>query len=435
MRRLHIFPIGIAMAFALMIAGAASARAIEVPRLVLVDHVWSGHPVDFGLAHHRGTHYIAYYDADRRMTVASLEAGASTFQYRKLDSVTGWDSHNYLAITVDATGHLHVIGNLHNDPLVYFRTTRAGDVSSLERVAVLVDRAREQRMTYPVFIRRADGTLVLKYRDGGSGNGNEIYVAYDTGSRRWRSLLDTPLVDGEGKRNAYFVGPTLGPDGRFHLAWVWRDTPDAETNHDLSYARSRDLVNWEKSDGTPLKLPITLATAEIVDPVPVRAGMINNNTVIGFDAERRPVITYHKFDARGDTQIHLALREQRGWRVAAITRWRDFRWDFSGRGSLTSRLTVSGAIPEGTKQLAVQVVRDGKTLMLRARLPRLEPLREAPLRSLAESLADHVDVPAGMILNTIRENNSAALAWSTLPRNRDQPRTEIPAPTPLFLVL
>ena len=114
-------------------------------------------------------------------------------------------------------------------------------------------------MTYPVFLKDSAGRLMLKYRDGGSGNGNEIYNVYDTATSTWRHLLATALVDGEGKRNAYFVGPTLGPDGFFHLAWVWRDTPDAETNHDLSYARSRDLVRWERSDGSPLKLPITLA--------------------------------------------------------------------------------------------------------------------------------------------------------------------------------
>ena len=66
--------------------------------------------------------------------------------------------------------------------------------------------------------------------------------------------MATPLVDGEGRGNAYFVGPTQGPDGVFHLTWVWRDTPEAATNHDLSDARSRDLVHWEKSNGAPLKL-------------------------------------------------------------------------------------------------------------------------------------------------------------------------------------
>jgi hypothetical protein len=415
---------------------ACSAAGQPPPRILPVERVWSGHPVQFALTRHDQTYFLAYYDAERRMTVASLDAAESGFVYRKLDSVTGWDSHNYIALAVDAAGHLHVIGNMHNDPLVYFRSSLAGDVRSLERVAVLVDERRERRMTYPVFIRRFDGSLALKYRDGGSGNGNEIYVLYDPQTRRWRSLLDSPLVDGEGRRNAYFVGPTIGPDGFFHLAWVWRDTPDAETNHDLSYARSRDLVNWQRSNGAPLALPVTLASAEIVDAVPVRGGMINNNTLVGFDDSSRAVITYHKFDAHGNTQVYLARREARGWRRVQLTKWRDFRWDFGGRGSLASRLTVSGAVPEGAGMLSIEVVRDGRLSVLRVRSRDLRLLDESPGETIADRLAAKLPVPAGMTLNTeTHAATGSTLAWATLPRNRDLPRAEIPSATQLWLVI
>ena len=117
---------------------------------------------------------------------------------------------------------------------------------------------------------------------------------------------------------------------------MWRDTPDAETNHDLSYARSRDLVRWERSDGSALQLPITLARSEVVDPVPVRAGMINNNTVVGFDGTGRAMITFHKFDARGNTQIFVARRETPRWRLRQISDWQNFRWDFRGRDRSTA---------------------------------------------------------------------------------------------------
>ncbi len=427
---------GIALASAGLPGTSFAAAPVTATRILPVDRVWAGHPVDFAIAGHHRDFFIAYYDADRRMTVASLPARGSDFTHQKLDSVTAWDSHNYLAMTVDTEGHLHVIGNMHNDPLVYFRTTRAGDVRSLQRVPVLVDAARERRMTYPVFIERFDRSLVLKYRDGGSGNGREIYVLYDTQMRGWLPLLDTPLADGEGRRNAYFVGPTPGPDGFFHLAWVWRDTPDAETNHDLSYARSRDLVNWQKSDGTPLELPITLGNAEIVDAVPVRGGMINNNTVPGFDHEGRPVITYHKFDARGNTQVYLARREAHGWRNVQLTRWRDFRWDFGGRGSLESRLTVSGARPAGPHNLTIEVVRDGKLAVLLVRSRDLRLLGESPGKTIADELAPRLEIPAGMTLNTITHaGTGATLAWPTLPRNRDLPRSAIPAATRLSLVI
>jgi hypothetical protein len=54
-------------------------------------------------------------------------------------------------------------------------------------------------------------------------------------------VLDTPLIDGQGERSAYIYGggmPIPGPDGRFHLLWVWRETPDHATNNSLSYART-----------------------------------------------------------------------------------------------------------------------------------------------------------------------------------------------------
>jgi hypothetical protein len=415
---------------------AMPAFASPMADISTVDRVWSGHAVNFALAVSAEAVFVGYYDADRRLTVASRPIDESEWLYQKLDVVTGWDSHNYIAMALDSAGNLHVTGNMHNDPLVYFRTVRAGDVRSLKRVAVLVDPRVEQRMTYPVFIKHA-GRLILKYRDGGSGNGNEIYNEYDAATQHWRALLTTPLVDGEGQRNAYFVGPTSGPDGQFHLAWVWRETPDAETNHDLSYARSRDLVNWQKSDGTPLALPIKLNTAEIVDPVPVGAGMINNNTVIGFDAEGRVMITYHKFDAHGFTQIFVARREPKRWNIRQISDWRGFRWDFRGRGSLHSRLFVEGAVPESKDRLRVSVIRDGTPLDLLIDAHSIALIEERPGSTLSNRLRTVLPVPPGMQLNTVEDSGGSgfAIAWATRPPQRDLPGEHIPEPTTLHLVM
>jgi hypothetical protein len=328
-----------------------------------------------------------------------------------------------------------VAANMHNDPLVYFRTSAAGDIASLARHEVMVDRAIERRMTYPVFLTDRAGGLVFKYRDGGSGNGSEIYNGYDAGAARWRHLLAAPLADGEGLRSAYFVGPVRGPDGLFHIAWVWRDTPMAETNHDLSYARSPDLMRWQRADGTPMTLPITLGTSEIVDPVPVGGGMINNNTVIGFDSEGRAMIAYHKFDARGDTQIFVARRERDRWHIAQASAWRGFRWDFRGGGSLDMRLSLRGPEPAGDGRIRVSVIRDGVPIDLFLDAATLRPLGERPGEpALPPGL---VDVPAGMQLNIVEDaaGSGIAIAWPTRPPNRDLPSADIPAPTLLQLVL
>lgn len=401
-------------------------------RLEAIDRVWAGHDVPFALAVTDERIYVGYYDAARQLSVASRPRGSSRWTHARLPSRVGWDSHNSIAMAVDAAGQLHVAANMHNDPLVYFRTSAAGDVRTLARVRVMVDAAAERSMTYPLFLKDSAGRLIFKYRDGGSGRGREIYNRLESGA--WKRLTDAPLVDGEGKRSAYFVGPVAGPDGWFHLSWVWRDTPDAATNHDLSYARSRDLVRWERSDGTPLPLPIRLGDAEVVDPVPVRGGMINNNTPIGFDSAGRPVIAFHKFDAGGNTQVFVARRETQGWRVARASDWKGFRWEFGGMGSLDFRLRVAAPVI-ADKVLRVPVVRDGKPVDVLLDGETLARIGERPGVRLAEKLAARIAVPKGMQLNTVADSSGIAIAWPTLPPNRDLPRETVPEPQTLQLVL
>jgi len=313
-------------------ADAESPRRWEIAETIDVEPVWSGHRVGMSLLTAGGRQYVAYYDAERRMSVASRLLTEKSWQIQKLPSRLGWDSHNYVTMAVDRSGNLHVSGNMHCVPLIYFRTDRPGDVTSLKQHRYMVGN-REDRCTYPVFLNDPQGRLLYVHRDGGSGNGVRLWNVFDTETSQWERLLDAPLMDGRGLMNAYFTGPMLGPDGLYHMAWVWRDTPDCATNHDLSYARSRDLIHWTGSDGKSLDLPITLETSEIIDPVPAGGGMINGNTKIGFDTQNRVVISYHKYDANGKTQIYCARLETDGWKIYQVTDW-DFRWEFQGGGAI-----------------------------------------------------------------------------------------------------
>ena len=69
----------------------------------------------------------------------------------------------------------------------------------------------EDRVTYPRFFQDDQERLIFSYRHGGSGNGINLYNRYDTESKTWSRLIDTPLFDGGGQRNAYPAGPTRGP--------------------------------------------------------------------------------------------------------------------------------------------------------------------------------------------------------------------------------
>lgn len=420
----------------------------EVVRVLPIADVWSGHPVPFALVTHDpapeppdAEQFAGFYDADRRMTIASRSLADDTWQLTVLPTSVGWDSHNAIAMALDDDGHLHVAGNMHNVPLVYFRTTRSLDASSLERVPAMIG-TNEQSCTYPEFFRGPDGALVFMYRDGGSGNGNHIFNAYDTASRTWSRLLETPLTNGEGARNAYPVGPIQGPDGSWHLVWVWRDTPDAATNHDLSYARTRNLVDWESGAGARLTLPITLAGSDIVDPVPVMGGMINNNTKVGFDAEARPIVAYHKYDAEGNTQLYNARLEDGAWVVYQTSSW-DYRWAFGGNGTLVFEIEVAGVEtqPDGTLTQTFYHARYGGWGAFRLDPGTLAAVEEIdpPLPYPPELDAVRSPTP-GMLVRWQSDARTAdpashyfMLRWETLASNRDMPRDVIPPPTPLEL--
>lgn len=408
-----------------------------------VAPVWAGHPVAFSLLTNDQTQYVAFYDADRRMTVAQRTLDSAEWTFQVLPERVGWDSHNYLTMALDAEGHLHVSGNMHNHPLVYFRTEEAGDVTSLQRHDAMTGE-QEGRVTYPRFLRDADDRLIYYYRDGGSGDGQWVFNVYDEASQQWSRLLEQPLLarvgrGGEGTLNAYPRPPTLGPDGFFHLVWCWRDTPDAATNHDVSYARSRDLVHWETSDGTPLELPITIDTAEVIDPVPAGGGMINSNLALGFDPEGRPVVSYHKFDEDGHTQLINARLEEGEWVRHQASDW-SYRWEFGGGGSLGKEIGVGpvrvledGRIvqnvsharePSGTWRL------DPETLELVERV-RLENPVPPELRRPASDF-EGMRVKWAGDSGTPPSGRAYRLRWETLGPNRDRPR-EGPLPPPSTL--
>lgn len=422
------------VAAAVLLATSVSAQ----PAPEAIDKVWAGHSARFAMVTTKTHLYVAYYDANRQLTVAQRPLNnPAHWIYHKVDTWLGWDSHNYIAMAVDPAGAIHVAANMHVDPLNYFRSDPSGDIRTLQRIPVMVSPDRESHMTYPVFLKDPAGRLVYKYRDGSSGQGDEIYNIYDDASRTWKPLTSAPLVDGEGERNAYFMGPVLGPDGWFHIAWVWRETPMAETNHDLSYAKSRDLVTWQTADGSPLPLPIKFKDVEIVDPVPVKGGMINNNTIIGFDDQGRVTITYHKYDAAGNTQIWLARREGKAWNRRQISAWKDYRWDFGGGGSLNSEIFVDGARPGAAGQLIVPVMRLGQSLEFVVDAKSLKLIEERTVESVADKAATRLDVTDGERTNTVQvtgpDGRVFTLAWPTLPPNRDLPQARIPEPSDLVL--
>lgn len=326
---------------ACLIAGMAAGHDLELVERLDVSSVWAGCPVSFAMLTHSNRQFLAYYNAERVMTLAQRDLNTNAWTFIELPSKFGWDSHNYVTMCVDDAGYLHVSGNMHCVPLVYFRSAEPLDIRSMNPVHRMTGE-REKRVTYPRFMKGPGGALLFTYRDGSSGNGDTLWNRYDCASQTWSRLLDVPLFDGKGLMNAYPCGPVLGKDGYYHMTWMWRDTPACETCHDLSYIRSRDLKQWENAAGQPVALPIRLGADVVVDPVPVKGGLINPCQGIGFDLQGRVIVTYTKYDAAGNTQLMNARLENNVWKRYQTSDW-NYRWEFSGGGSIIGEVGV-GAV-------------------------------------------------------------------------------------------
>ncbi len=425
------------------IAHHAAAQTYRITETVPIDEVPSAFPVGFCLLTHGEQQYVSYYDAEHRMMVASRRLEETAWKKVALPSKIGWDSHNYVTMAVDDRGELHLAGNMHGVPLIYFRTTKSGDITSLERAEMTgLD---EEHCTYPRFLTSADGKLLFTYRSGGSGNGRRLYNGYDAEKRQWSRFLDTPLFEGEGKRNAYPQGPDRGPDGLFHVVWVWRDTPDCATNHHLSYARSRDLEHWETAAGLPVKLPLTLGQEELcVDPIPSHGGIINGCERLTFDRQDRPMISYHKADEAGHMQIYVARFEDGEWCSRPITSW-DREVSFSGRGAMPFiGIRVSGLQPIEPDMWTVtyrhrdygsgRILLDEQT-MKPVQRPVAVPAEFPPDLHQERLEFDGIRVKtAGDLGGSGQPGVKYLLRWETLPAHHDRPR-EPPLPPPSVLEL
>lgn len=300
---------------------------------------------------HNNTQYIAFYNGEGYMVLGkrllnSDEWTLSLTQYR--GNVR--DAHNVISMMVDGDGYLHVAFDHHDNRLNYCRSVKPGSLVLGEKEPMIGN--NEESVTYPEFYRLSNGDLLFAYRSGASGRGNLVLNRYEVKTRKWYRVQDV-LVDGEGQRNAYWQ-IFLDSKGTIHLSWVWRETWDVSTNHDLCYARSRDGgVTWERSDGEKYQLPINITNAEYAWRIPQNSELINQ-TSISADNKGNPYIaTYWKEPESDIPQYRIVWFDGKSWHHQQVSE-RKMPFSLSGGGTKM--------IPISRPQLAIQEKR-GKSII------------------------------------------------------------------------
>ena len=162
----------------------------------------------------------------------AADAGRTTWTLTRLPTTLGWDSHNYV-VAGDRQRRVH--------PRLRQHARRAADLlpqharARRQQPAARDRDGRQQRagLHLPAVLPRPDRQPDVRLPRRRQRQ-RQLHLQQ---LRRGRPDLDAPAQHAahstaQGPHSAYPVGPLLGPDGCYHIVWVWRDTPDAATNHD-----------------------------------------------------------------------------------------------------------------------------------------------------------------------------------------------------------
>ena len=322
-------------------ATTASGQTGRLNPICDVDKGWANNSVNAvifrknSLVSYKDFQFISYYDSAGNVMLGRRKHGSIHWELKNTQLKGNVkDAHNSISIMVDGKGFLHLAWNQHNNSLNYCRSRFP---LSLDMEARPMVGRTETRVSYPEFYKTVTGDLLFLYRDGGSGGGNLVINRYSVKDSGWTRITDN-LIDGGGERNAYWQC-FLDAKGTFHLSWVWRESPDVSSNHDLCYAKSSDGgISWQRSTGESYQLPINATNAEYICRIPQQSELINQTSMTA-DATGSPVIAgYWKETVDSVPQYHLVYLTNRQWKVSSL-KFRRTPFTLSGVG--TKQIPVS----------------------------------------------------------------------------------------------
>lgn len=174
-----------------------------------------------------------------------------------------YDNHGGPALTVDSDGYLHIVYYPHHHAMCYRRSRRPGDSSEWEEEVRF-----GERLTYPTLVCGPDDTLFLSARRSYPDRPWEVEQWERAPRRRWQPRR--ALLKSRHPGYSHFQESLAwGPDHRtLHLFCRFHERSDSQAYGRLqtvAYLVSPDAGRtWTHSDGTPVSLPATADSAEVL---------------------------------------------------------------------------------------------------------------------------------------------------------------------------
>jgi hypothetical protein len=317
---------------------------------------------------HKNHQYVAYYDANRRVSIArrKLPAGQWSIIHFTDYFFENNDDHNTICMGVcPGDGTIHLTFDHHIDSL-HYRVSRKGVASHPETIkweaslfGPIVSELEKGRtligLTYPRFWQTPEGNLQLCYRVGSSGGGDRMLVDYDAATSTW---INTRQIDsGKGEfqdtfnkspsRCSYPNGYDYGPFGRLHVTWVWRERTQG-ANHGIMYAYSEDRgKTWLNNQGKVLAEPPHIGSPGIKVVDISRAYSLINSQSQAVDSKGRiHTVMWHTTDETLEAAKTKPGKSQECWGPPDARRYHHYWRDKNGTWQHTELPWVAGNIPK-----------------------------------------------------------------------------------------
>lgn len=319
----------------------------------ILGHILAGYltpdksGMSFILSEHGCGRATAYSEFNKIVTIGKRthvswldsKDGQFLVKIRTLDRDTGqwsptytvgqaFDNHGGPSLTSDSSGYLHIVYYPHHHPFRYRRSLRPNDASEWTE-----EEQFGQTCTYSSLICMPDDTLVLACRESSKQRWklNVYEKPFGAAWRGPRTILHGQAKSGYTRWQAALA---LGSDNKtIHMSFMLYEQSIKKVGYAVGYLRSTNKgQTWQRSDGTPVDLPATPETIDIVAGARTVDGPANFRPGnIAVDRDGVPWLIYCRMDRQpfdtwitrpdgngGWRSISLLLAIQRQWPDRAV---------------------------------------------------------------------------------------------------------------------
>ncbi|MBB6638388.1 BNR-4 repeat-containing protein [Cohnella thailandensis] len=269
-----------------------------------------------------GTHkvYIARRDGTGAWSNIPVMNGTNVAEF--IDD----NGHNQPSIARDGSGRFHVFASMHDNTWRYFRSDTVGGAPQ-EHAADMPDPT--MKVTYPVLATAPNGDLYLMARIGKdtAGKRDAHLFRWDNANSTWSQIA---VVATTLNRSVYPDDLVFDSNGDLHILFEWAHFAASPLRHQLSYLKySPSTGTFSKANGTVVSAPVTLSTADIVQPLAATEAYVQSGSDPGgpgvqsakmtVDSANNPIIAY-RYREEGSTtfSVKQAAYGAAGWQLQTV---------------------------------------------------------------------------------------------------------------------